>query len=97
MDTLEGSDKKWVAKYPPNIAPSTTTKFHLWDFQSQLKKGTFFPNPAIEHKLLRFVDIPKDLPKYSKHSITDPIKKPETDQCQVEVSKFILNNLFLQK
>ena len=65
------------------IAGEKSGEEHALSFFSQLKKETRLPIPVNEHKLRRFVDIPKVFPKYIKVNITIPIKKPEIDQCQV--------------
>lgn len=55
------------------MAPAATTKFHICDFQSNLKKSDNLPPPTA-HMVLKFELIPKDLPKNkSKYMINEII------------------------
>ena len=59
---VEPSDN-WTDIIPPIIAPTTTTRFQRWAFQSYLKKSAYLPAPPILHSVLRLEDIPNVFPK----------------------------------
>lgn len=60
---VEPSDKKLTVIKPPIMAPTTTTRFQRWDFQSYLKKSAYLPAPPILQSVLRLEDIPNVFPK----------------------------------
>jgi len=60
---VEPSDNNWTEIKPPIIAPTTTTRFQRWLFQSYLKKSAYFPAPPMLQSVLRLEDIPNVFPK----------------------------------
>src|SRR5680860_633334 len=75
---------------PPITAPTTTIRFYLCAFQSNLKKSALFPAPHIVHMVRKFADIPKFLPTISSKNITRAIIGPATYQGQGSYIKFIV-------